>query len=146
MKENSYETNTTHIDGILIITIVVVLVFVVLFETDILVSGLLAGDNQTEFLFTTMMELVTLGFIFLSLRMFKFGVIRADLIARKEIALRKWGVARMILIQSPLWFNTLLYYFYMKPTFGYLAIISALCLPFLYPTMSRCVAETSEEA
>lgn len=131
--------------GFFITTIVVVVALVVLFETDVIASGLLAGDNQTEFVFTTMMELITLGFAFLSLRLFKFRAIRADLFARKETALQKWGVLRLMLIQGPLWFNTLLYYLYMSPTFGYLAIILALCLPFVYPSMSRCVADTTEE-
>lgn len=131
--------------GFFITTIVVVVALVVLFETDVIASGLLAGDNQTEFVFTTMMELITLGFAFLSLRLFKFGAIRADLFARKGTALQKWGVLRLMLIQGPLWFNTLLYYLYMSPTFGYLAIILALCLPFVYPSMSRCVADTTEE-
>lgn len=131
--------------GFFITTIVVVVALVVLFETDVIASGLLAGDNQTEFVFTTMMELITLGFAFLSLRLFKFGAIRADLFARKETALQKWGVLRLMLIQGPLWFNTLLYYLYMSPTFGYLAIILALCLPFVYPSMSRCIADTTEE-
>lgn len=131
--------------GFFITTIVVALALVVFFESDIILSGGLAGDTQTEFLFTTIMELVTLGFAFLSLRLFKFGMIHADLMARKEIALQKWGVTRILLIQAPLWFNTLLYYLYMKPTFGYLAIIIALCLPFVYPSMSRCVEETTEE-
>ena len=131
--------------GFFITTIVVVVALVVLFETDVIASGLLAGDNQTEFVFTTMMELITLGFAFLSLRLFKFGAIRADLFARKETALQNWGVLRLMLIQGPLWFNTLLYYLYMSPTFGYLAIILALCLPFVYPSMSRCIADTTEE-
>ena len=131
--------------GFFITTIVVAMVFVVLYETDILVAGLYTGDNQTEFILTTMMELITLGFIFLSLRLFKFSKIHADLIARKETALKKWGVTRMILLQAPLWYNTLLYYLFLKPTFGYLAIISALCLPFVFPSMSRCIAETTEE-
>ena len=131
--------------GFFITTIVVVVALVVLFETDVIASGLLAGDNQTEFVFTTMMELITLGFAFMSLRLFKFVAIRADLFARKETALQKWGVLRLMLIQGPLWFNTLLYYLYMSPTFGYLAIILALCLPFVYPSMSRCIADTTEE-
>ena len=131
--------------GFFITTIVVVVALVVLFETDVIASGLLEGDNLTEFVFTTMMELITLGFAFLSLRLFKFGTIRADLFARKETALQKWGVLRLMLIQGPLWFNTLLYYLYMSPTFGYLAIILALCLPFVYPGMSRCIADTTEE-
>ncbi len=131
--------------GNFIITIVVVIAFVILFETEIIATGLMAGDDEMEFIFTTMMELVTLGFIFLSLRLFKFKFVHADLIARKEVAMLKWGFTRLMLLQAPLWFNTLLYYLYMNTTFGYLAIILALCLPFVYPSMNRCIAETTEE-
>ena len=42
-------------------------------------------------------------------------------------------------------YNTYLYYMYMNPTFGYLAIILLLTLPFVMPTESRCIAETTEE-
>ena len=40
--------------------------------------------------------------------------------------------------------NTLLYYIYMNTTFGYMAIIMALCLPFVFPTKGRCLAEIEE--
>jgi hypothetical protein len=128
-----------------ITSIVLPLAMVVLFETGIIATGIMAGDTQSEFLLTSTMELVTLAFAFLSLRLFKFGRIHADLVNRQEKALLKWGYLRLLLIQAPLVINTLLYYLYMNPTFGYLAIILALCLPFVYPSMDRCMAEVSEE-
>ena len=128
-----------------ITSIVLPLAMVVLFETGIIATGIMAGDTQSEFLLTSTMELVTLAFAFLSLRLFKFGRIHADIVNRQEKALLKWGYLRLLLIQAPLVINTLLYYLYMKPTFGYLAIILALCLPFVYPSMDRCLAEVSEE-
>lgn len=128
-----------------ITSIVLPLAMVVLFETGIIATGIMAGDTQSEFLLTSTMELVTLAFAFLSLRLFKFGRIHADLVNRQEKALLKWGYLRLLLIQAPLVINTLLYYLYMNPTFGYLAIILALCLPFVYPSMDRCLAEVSEE-
>ena len=126
-------------------SIVLPLAMVVLFETGIIATGIMAGDTQSEFFLMSTMELVTLAFAFLSLRLFKFGYIHADLVSRQEKALLKWGYLRLLLIQAPLVINTLLYYLYMKPTFGYLAIILALCLPFVYPSMDRCLAEVSEE-
>ena len=128
-----------------ITSIVLPLAMVVLFETGIIATGIMAGDTQSEFLLTSTMELVTLAFAFLSLRLFKFGRIHADLVNLQEKALLKWGYLRLLLIQAPLVINTLLYYLYMSPTFGYLAIILALCLPFVYPSMSRCIADTTEE-
>jgi hypothetical protein len=49
---------------------------------------------------------------------------------------------RLLMLLVPLWADTLLYYLYMNTTFGYLGIILALCLPFVYPSMNRCETET----
>lgn len=43
---------------------IVVVILVVLYESDILASGMLAGAHQSEFLWTTLMELATLGCAF----------------------------------------------------------------------------------
>lgn len=121
------------------------LMLVVLYETDILESGTAAGNNQTEFLLTTVMELLTLGCAFLALRMFKFPQVHQTLVLRKAPALLKFGLLRLTFLELPMLLNTLFYYMYMKPTFGYLAIILVLCLPFVVPTMGRCEAETSSD-
>ena len=92
------------------------------------------------------MEIVSLGAAFLGLRLFKFKTIQKDLVRRKEKAMWKWGMTRLLILEAPMVINTLLYYIYMNTTFGYLAIILLLCLPFVYPTLSRCNAETTEEA
>ena len=121
------------------------LAVIVLFETDMLESGLLAGENQSEFIFTFVMELVSLGAAFLGLRLFKFKAVHDDLIAHKERAMMKWGTFRLLILQVPMLADTLLYYMYMNTTFGYLAIMLLLCLPFVFPSLNRCLAETSEE-
>jgi hypothetical protein len=33
----------------------------------------------------------------------------------------------------------------MNTTFGYLAIMLLLCLPFIFPSLNRCLVETTEE-
>ena len=86
---------------------IVVVILVVLYESDILVSGMLAGAHQSEFLWTTLL-------------------------------------LRLLLLFLPLLADTLLYYIYMNPTFGYLGIILALCLPFVYPSEGRCISETEQ--
>jgi len=134
----------------LMILFVCIVVFVLLtvfaFETGGWQQGDLAGEAQTEFVFTFVMELVTLGCAFLSLRLFKFGKVKNDLVSRKALALKKWGIIRLFLLGAPLLLDTLLYYTYMKATFGYLALILVLCLPFVYPSMDRCLTETEEES
>ena len=121
------------------------LIVVVLFETDVLMFGYYAGSGeQAEFLLTTMMELLTLAVIPLSLKLFKFPRIHADLVSRKAEALRKWGLLRLLMLLVPLLVNTLLYYAYANVAFGYMAIILVIVLPFVYPSMERCQSETEE--
>ena len=100
--------------------IVIIVGLIVLYEYDILASGMLAGAHQSEFLWTTLMELATLGCAFLALRLFKFDRIHRVLNDQKAVALKKWGLLRLMLLFVPLLADTLLYYNYMNPTFGYL--------------------------
>lgn len=126
--------------------IVLALVIVVLFELDMLPTGIMADDKQTDFLLTATMEIVSLGAAFLGLRLFKFEVVSKNLVERKEKAMWKWGMTRLLILEAPMVINTLLYYIFMNTTFGYLAIILLLCLPFVYPSLNRCLAETTTEA
>ena len=91
------------------------------------------------------MELASLAAAFFGLRLFKFGKIHQELVSRKEPAMLKWGILRLLILEVPMVVNTYLYYIYMNATFGYLAIILLLCLPFVLPTLQRCMAETTEE-
>lgn len=130
---------------IYVLLVVVALAMVLLYECGVLESGRLADDKQTEFVAMTVMELTSLVAAFVGLRLFKFQKIHAELVARKEQALLKWGMLRLLILEVPMVVNTYLYYIYMNPTFGYLAIILLLCLPFVFPSQDRCVDETTEE-
>ena len=120
----------------------ITVVLVVLFETDILPSGLMATEKQTEFLLTTLMELLTLASVYMALRLFKFEKVHQELVTRKADGLRRWGLIRLAILLLPMPLNTVLYYLFMNTTFGYMAIILAICLPFVYPSEARCEAET----
>ena len=130
---------------IYVLLVVVALALVALYEFGVWESGVLADSKQTEFMAMTVMELTTLVGAFLGLRLFKFPKIHADLITRKEPAMLMWGMLRLLILEVPMVCNTYLYYIYMNPTFGYLAIILLLCLPFVFPSLNRCIAETTEE-
>ena len=127
-----------------VLLVVVALAIVALYEFDVLESGVLADSKDTEFIAMTIMELTSLAAAFLGLRLFKFRMIHAELVTRKESAMLKWGMLRLLMLEIPMVCNTYLYYIYMNPTFGYLAIILLLCLPFVFPSESRCIAETTE--
>lgn len=120
----------------------ITVVLVVLFETDVLPSGLMATEKQTEFLLTTLMELLTLASVYMSLRLFKFDKVHQELVTRKADGLRRWGLIRLAILLLLMPLNTVLYYLFMNTTFGYMAIILAICLPFVYPSEARCEAET----
>ncbi len=126
------------------VLIVLALAIVILYECDVLEKGVLAGSKQTEFVAATIMELTSLGAAFLGLRLFKFRKIHADLVSRKAPAMQQWGLLRLAILEVPMICNTYLYYMYMIPTFGYLGIILLLCLPFVYPSLSRCESEVNE--
>ena len=127
--------------GALLLTGIIVL----LFETDVLLAGTAVGNSQVEFVMTIVMELLTLGQIWLALRLFKLKMVKQDFIARKEVALRKWGVLRLLLLDIPLLFNALFYEIFLNASFGYLAIILLPCQVFVYPSLARCEAEVTLE-
>ena len=128
-----------------VFAIVFALAAVVAYETGFIESGLFSERKTSEFIFVSLMELLTLGGVFLALRLFKFNKVHDDLVAKKEHALFKWGLLRLALILIPMVGNTYLYYMFMNTTFGYLAIIQLLSLPFVYPSLSRCKSEVEVE-
>ena len=127
-----------------VVLVAVALAIVAIYELGLLESGVLADSKQTEFVAMTVMELTSIGAAFLGLRLFKFHMIHDELVCLKEPAMLKWGMLRLLILEVPMVVNTYLYYMYMNATFGYLAIILLLTLPFVMPTESRCIDETSE--
>ncbi len=119
-------------------------VIIIVYETSLALPGTLADNKQAEFVSAVVMELVALGSIPLALWLFKWKYIASELITHKEKALLKWGALRMLMLSVPVIANLMLYYLFLNPTFAYLALIHAICLMFVWPTMDRCVAETSQ--
>ena len=123
----------------------VALVMVVVYESHLAEQGALAGNEHVEFIVATALELLTLCCIPLALRMFKMRGISERLKRQPAEALLLWGSIRLsmlgVLLVACVWF----YYFFMKPTFGYLAIILLLSMLFVVPTRARCEEETRNE-
>lgn len=125
-------------------SIVLAVLLAVLFETGLMPKAVWQDYASQEVMTRMIMELVTLAMIPLSLYLFKFGHVHADLLKRKEKALNLWGVLRLLMLLVPMIVNTLLYYMFMQTTYGYMAIILLICLPFVYPSLGRCKADTEE--
>ena len=109
--------------------------------------GVLAdASRQQRFVASTVMILLTISLLPLSLRLFRFGRVHRDLVSRQAPALSRWGTLRMVMLGMLLVVNTFLYYaFELEASYGYLAVVTLLCMPFVIPTMSRCEAEVQEE-
>ena len=122
---------------VLIANVGVAVVIAALYELDILPPGILAGRPQDEFLSTISMELITIVFIPVALRLFKTKDVEKRLEEGNIKAFRKWGLVRILMITVPLVLNTLLYYSFMNTTFGYMALILLICLPFIYPASRK---------
>lgn len=126
-------------------SVVLSLLAVILYETDTLLPGSLAADANTEFVVVSLMELLTICFIPLALRLFKFKTVRENLLATRSKGLARWGSLRLMLICLPMLVNTVMYYQFMNVAFGYMGIIGLICLVFVWPGMKRCIAETGGE-
>lgn len=115
----------------------IAVVVAALYELDILPSGVLADRPQDEFLCTIAMELVTIVFIPIALRLFKTKDVDRRLDEGDIKTFKTWSIVRILMITVPLLMNTLLYYVFMNTTFGYMALILLICLPFIYPATRK---------
>lgn len=115
---------------------------VVLFETELLPSGILKSGGSDEFVLTMVMELVSICAIPFMLRLFRFEAIRKKLVSAE--ALLRFGMTRLLALFLPMVINTILYYLYMNVAFGYLAIVLLLALTFIVPTKARCESEINK--
>lgn len=115
----------------------IAVVVVALYELDILPTGVLADRPQDEFLCTIAMELVTIVFIPIALRLFKTKDVDRRLDEGDIKTFKTWSIVRILMITVPLLMNTLLYYIFMNTAFGYMALILLICLPFIYPATRK---------
>lgn len=115
----------------------IAVVVAALYELDILPSGVLADRPQDEFLCTIAMELVTIVFIPIALRLFKTKDVDRRLDEGDIKTFKTWSIVRILMITVPLLMNTLLYYIFMSTAFGYMALILLICLPFIYPATRK---------
>jgi len=121
----------------------VALLIVVVFETGLLTPGSLGGDKAAEFPILTAMELLTVCLIPFSLYLFRVKSVRQNLLAAPAQSMLTWGFVRMAMLVFLLVVNVVCYYLYMNASFGYMAIIAAISMLFIYPSIGRCKEETS---
>ena len=113
------------------------LLIATVYECDVLPTGVFAGKAQEEFLVVIIMELLTIVMIPLALRLFKAKDVERKVAEGDTLALRRWGALRILMITVPLLLNTIGYYLFMNTTFGYMALILLICLPFVYTSPKK---------
>jgi len=119
-------------------------IYVAIYETGLLEEGGFEEYEQTEFLCATLMELSTLGLIVLALYLFKIKKVEA-IITSSDEGFYRWALVRILMLGIPLVINTILYYAFVNPAFGYLAIITLIAMAFITPTLKRCERERYPE-
>ncbi len=143
------ESNVKHVQRVLLaqflIYIVLALLIVLLFEADIILPGLIASDQNMQYVLLMLMELLTIACIPLSLKLFSLKSVKRRLVAGGNSSLMLFGTLRLAMLGAPVVVNALFYYLSLSAAFGYLAILGALCLAFVYPSESRCLNEIAPE-
>lgn len=121
------------------------LLVLALFEFDILPLGYCADSTSLQYYLLVIMELLTIACVPLALKLFSLKKVKHRLYEQGFPTLGLWGSIRMGLIGLPLLLNVVLYELTIAATFGYLAIITSLCLAFVFPSENRCLNEIDLE-
>ena len=132
-----------HLTALLWVCIFIAVAIMALYEMNVLLPGGGAGNVNAEFVAATIVELVTLAVIPLALWLFKWKKVKQEIKECPHRALLKWGAVRLLLLCLPLIVSVIAYYFFQKTAFGYMALILALCLFFVYPSKQKCLQETN---
>ena len=113
---------------------------------DVDLAFLAGTSEKARYVVSTVMILATLALLPLALRLFKFQRIQNELVDWRAEALGKWGIIRLVILGNLLLINTLFYYAYgFESAFGYLAVVTLLTMPFVYPILERCYAEVEDD-
>ena len=127
------------------LNLIIVLLWIVLNENDVLnIVGSAHENTNSDFLSASIMEVITICFIPVSLRLFKFGLIRQAIKDDKTPLLNTffaYSLVRLEMLLMPMLVNAVLYYVFMNVAFGYMAIILFLSTLFIFPTQERCEQE-----
>lgn len=127
------------------LNLIIVLLWIVLNENDVFnIVGSAHESTNSDFLSASIMEVITICFIPVSLRLFKFGAIRQTIKDDKTPLLNTffaYSLVRLEMLLMPMLVNAVLYYVFMNVAFGYMAIILFLSTLFIFPTQERCEQE-----
>lgn len=124
------------LQGEFILSWMLVLLLVVLYEADILPQGIMVGDVRMGYILQSAGVLLAIGLIPVSLRLFSFSLTRYVRNLPLPEALksyRRWSEVRLGLLLAPALFNLSVYYWTLDLTgllcSGMLLVASLFCVP-----------------
>ncbi len=126
----------------LIVGVSLVLMAVVEFLLLDIAGGLFADDKLFEFVYQSFMILLTLGGIYVVLRLFKFEGIKKRIQEHQLTAYSRWSLIRMLVLEGIAILNIGGYFLFVNSSFVYLWLIIMLSFSFLFPTRERLINET----
>ena len=103
--------------------------------------GIMHDNKNSDFIMTSLMEIISICLIPVSLRLFKFKKVRNAIQSdntENHSSFIAWALIRLDMVQIPMIVNVILYYMYMNVAFGYMGIILFLASFFIFPTLERC--------
>ena len=84
--------------------VVLAILLVLLFESNVFPTGLYADNKTADFLFTTIMEILTICCIPLALRLIKDKTMKKYDVPRRMQIYRRKAMLRLLLLGCPLFF------------------------------------------
>lgn len=80
----------------------------------------------------------------LALRLMKFKRVKES-VAQSEQNYERWALIRIVLLGIPLLYNVLCYYLTgCEPTYGYMALMAAVCFLFIWPSRDKMEYEREQ--
>lgn len=119
--------------------------FIIEFFLLDIAGGIFANDFHLDFICETIAVLLTLSSIYLSLKLFKFEKIAMKLKDNPEQHYLSYSVMRLAMMEAPLIFNLLGYFFFINSSFAWLGVCIGLAFPFVYPSEERFLNETGQQ-
>ncbi len=128
------------------IPILLGLLMIVLFESNVFPVGILVSDERgvVEFYLEITMMLLAVCLIPVALKLLKFSSVARKIAEDTGVdypVYRNYSLFRILVLGGMMCGNLCLYYLFMNVRFGYLAIIFFLSSVFIAPTVSRFKSE-----
>lgn len=112
-----------------------------IFETGMLAEGDLATNEVLNYWLSLIGVAMILVLLPLALRLMKFAAVKKS-VAQSEANYLRWSMIRIYVLGIPLLYNLVCYYLTgCETTFVYMALMTAVCFLFIWPSRDRMADE-----